>query len=59
MKSALPGVILVVAGALITYWALTSLGLFTPKIGGTGVPGASLPPITPVKNHPGRGGQSG
>ncbi len=32
-KSALPGVLLILAGALVTYWSLTKLGLFVAKTG--------------------------
>lgn len=34
MRSATPGIVLVIVGALVTYWAVTQLGLFVPK--GTG-----------------------
>lgn len=43
MKSALPGLLLVVAGALVTYWSLTKLGLLVPKTStsGSGSTGAT------------------
>lgn len=42
MSGALPGLLFVVAGALVTYWSLTKLGLLVPSQGsGTGATGST------------------